>query len=142
MFVKAITYGLSGTMALIGVYFGIISLLSGWNFASDQFFQFWYFIVSLAIGFGIQFGLYVYLKSIVRESDKSGKVIAVSGATSTGAMISCCAHYLANILPILGVAGLASIISQYQIKLFWIGIAFNVAGIVYIARKVIIFRQK
>lgn len=142
MFTKAILYGSSGIMALIGVYFGIISLLSGWDFASDQFFQFWYFIITLATGFGIQLGLYVYLKSIVHESDKSGRVLAVSGTTSTGAMISCCAHYLANILPILGVAGLASIISQYQIKLFWIGIVFNIAGVIYIARKVIIFRQK
>ena len=54
--------------------------------------------------------------------------------TSTGAMI-CCAHYLVNILPILGVTGFVSIISQYQIKLFWIGIVFNIAGIIYIARK-------
>ena len=142
MFLKAITYGLSGIIALIGIYFGIISLLSGWNFALDQFFQFWYFIVSLAIGFGIQLGLYVYLKNIVHRSDESGKILAVSGTTSTGAMISCCAHYLANILSILGITGFVSIVSQYQIELFWIGIAFNIAGIVYIARKVIIFHQK
>lgn len=142
MFVKAIIYGLSGIVALVGLYFGIISLLSGWNFASDQFFQFWYFIVTLATGFGIQLGLYVYLKNIISVSNNSGKILAVSGTTSTGAMISCCAHYLANILPILGVAGFVSIISQYQIKLFWIGIIFNIAGVIYIARKVIIFRQK
>ena len=142
MFLKAITYGLSGIIALIGIYFGIISLLSGWNFALDQFFQFWYFIVSLAIGFGIQLGLYVYLKNIVHKSNESGKILAISGTTSTGAMISCCAHYLVNILPILGVTGFVSIISQYQIKLFWIGIVFNIAGIIYIARKVIKFYQK
>ena len=127
---------------MVGIYFGIISSLSGWNFALDQFFQFWYFIVSLAIGFGIQLGLYVYLKNIVHKSNESGKILAISGTTSTGAMISCCAHYLVNILPILGVTGFVSIISQYQIKLFWIGIVFNIAGIIYIARKVIKFYQK
>lgn len=33
--------------------------------------------------------LYSYLKRVMRHADASGKVVTVSGATSTGAMISC-----------------------------------------------------
>ena len=51
-------------------------------------------------------------------------------------MISCCTHYLANLLPIVGAAGLVTLATQYQIELFWVGLAFNAAGIVYIGSKV------
>ncbi len=107
------------------------------SFTLEQFTKFWYFIVALALGFGIQIGLYTYLKNLVGQHGASGKVVATSGATSTAAMVSCCAHYLANILPIVGVTGFLTIVAQYQIELFWLGLAFNAAGILYIAPKVI-----
>lgn len=141
MIFKAAIYGLIGATALLTVYFSIVSLISGWPFALIQFSQFWYFIVSLAIGFGIQIGLYAYLKTAVYRKNASGGVLAVSGTTSTAAMLSCCAHYLANILPILGVAGVISLINQYQVELFLVGLAFNIFGMVYIGRKVVILHQ-
>jgi Cu+-exporting ATPase len=72
---------------------------------------------------------------VARHTDASGKVVAVSGATSTGAMIACCAHYLANVLPVLGATGFIALVAQYQVQLFWVGLAFNLAGIGYIGRK-------
>jgi Cu+-exporting ATPase len=61
--------------------------------------------------------------------------MAASGTTSTAAMISCCAHYLTNIAPVLGATGLVTFAAQYQIEFFWLGIAFNAAGIAYIGSK-------
>jgi Cu+-exporting ATPase len=141
MFYKPIIFGLTGTTFLLLIYFSIVSLISGWSFALDQFGEFWYFIVSLAIGFGIQIGLYVYLKNAIRRKSGSAGVLAVSGTTSTVAMLSCCAHYLVNILPILGITGVLSLIGQYQTELFWIGLAFNLAGIAFITRKIILFKR-
>ena len=141
MILRPTIYGFVGTAVLLAVYFSVVSLISGWPFALDQFAQFWYFIVSLAVGFGIQIGLYTYLKNAVRQKNGSGGVLAVSGTTSTAAMLSCCAHYLVNILPIIGAAGIISFISQYQVELFWVGLAFNVFGIAYVSRKVIIFHR-
>ena len=128
-------------MAMLGVYFAIVSFISGWSFAVDQFAQFRYFIVALALGFGIQIGLYAYLRSAIYHNASKGAV-AVSGITSTVAMVSCCAHYLANILPIIGIAGVVSIIGQYQVELFWVGLAANAAGIVYITRQIKKLSQK
>src|SRR3990167_11293507 len=124
MIAQSTLYGLVGMTALLAVYFSVVSLISGWPFTLSQFSQFWYFIVSLAIGFGIQIGLYSYLKSAVHQKNASGKVLAVSGTTSTAAMLSCCAHYLVNILPIIGITGIVSLVGQYQIQLFWIGLIF------------------
>jgi Cu+-exporting ATPase len=132
-----VAWGISACGLLLVVYFTVLTLISQWDFARAQFATFWYFLVPLAAGFGTQIGLFSYLRSVTRHGDGTGKVVAVSGGTSTGAMISCCAHYLANILPILGATGVVALVAQYQIGLFWVGIAFNAGGILYIGRKLL-----
>lgn len=131
------------TTSLLLFYFVIVSAISGFKFALSQFGSYWYFLVSLAIGFGVQIGLYFYLKQLVKNSNMtmSDKTVAVTGTTSTLAMISCCAHYLVNIVPILGIAGALSVIATYQIQIFWIGLAFNVFGIIFISNKIIKFKR-
>jgi len=135
--VRPIQFGIGAIVLLLIIYFGVVSLISGVDFAFEQFAKFWYFIVPLALGFGIQVGLYTYLKNLVGQHGVSGKVVAVSGTTSTAAMVSCCAHYLTNILPILGVTGILAVVAEYQVELFWLGLAFNAAGILYVASMVI-----
>ena len=138
---KSIGSGLASALILLAVYFFVLTLVSGWSFAQHQFSAYWYFIISLAGGFGIQMALYQYIKSLVYSGPGLSKVVGVSGTTSTAAMISCCAHYLVNLLPILGIAGFITIISQYQIELFWIGLLFNLAGVLYMANRVIKFTR-
>lgn len=137
---NSIIKGAFASLGLLLVYFTIVSLVSGWNFAQDQFRQFWPFVITLAVGFGIQVGLYSYLKTFIKGA-VGPRIVATTGATSTAAMISCCAHYLVNILPILGAVGIITVISQYQVQLFWVGLAFNFAGIAYMASKVYKFSK-
>jgi Cu+-exporting ATPase len=136
-FVKPMRSGVLAFALLLGAYFIVLTLVSGWEFARTQFAAYWYFVVALAVGFGVQIGLYSYLRRITRHTDASGKVVTVSGATSTGAMISCCAHYLTNVLPVLGATGVVALVAQYQVELFWVGLAFNLAGMFYVGRKAI-----
>src|SRR3989344_4169552 len=139
---KSATRGIIALLALLAVYFLVLTFISGWKFTWEQFTQFWYYILSLASGFGIQFGLYSYLKGIVRQQSSTGQVLATTGAASTGAMLSCCAHYMTNILPILGVTGIITFIGQYQVQFFWIGLFFNLLGIFYIGSKVLKLSQQ
>lgn len=134
--VRPLQFGIGAFVFLLIIYFGVVSLISGMAFALEQFATFWYFILPLALGFGIQVGLYTYLKNLVGQHGASGKVVAVSGTTSTAAMVSCCAHYLTNILPILGVTGILTVVAEYQIELFWLGLAFNAAGLLYVTTMV------
>jgi len=129
--------GLAASVFLLLIYFIITSLISGWEFSLSQFSEFWYFIITLSFGFGVQVGLYTYLKNLSKNVVNTGKMVAISGTTSTLAMISCCSHYLANILPIIGVTGVIIIVSQYQIQLFYIGLLFNILGILYMLNKII-----
>ncbi|OGH25072.1 MAG: hypothetical protein A3B47_03180 [Candidatus Levybacteria bacterium RIFCSPLOWO2_01_FULL_39_24] len=139
---KSIIKGSAAFLILLAVYFLILTLVSGWKFAWEQFSRFWYFIIALALGFGVQFGLYSYLKEIIRQKAKTGRVLAATGVTSTTAMISCCAHYLTNILPILGITGIITFIGQYQVQFFWIGLFFNLLGILYLGNKVLRFSKQ
>ncbi len=138
---KPTLYGILASTILLIVYFAVLTFVSGWNFAQNQFASYWYFIVSLAIGFGIQIGLYQYIKSLVHNGQGMGKVVGVSGTTSTAAMISCCAHYLVNLIPILGVTGIVTFVAQYQVELFWVGLISNLFGIVFISNKIIKFKK-
>ena len=130
-------YGAGASALMLAVYFGVVGLISGMDFALDQFARYWYFILLLASGFGIQVGLYTHLKHLAGRHGASGKMVAVSGTTSTAAMVSCCAHYLVNVLPVLGVTGFLVVVAEYQVELFWVGLAFNAAGITYILSKVV-----
>src|SRR3989338_8865524 len=133
--------GTFGATVLLALYFIIVTAISGWEFAQSQFASFWYYILALATGFGIQVGLYQYLRHAIQRGKGTGKVLAVTGTNSTVAMISCCAHYLANILPALGATGNLALVGQYQIELFWIGLVSNAFGIAYITRKILQYEK-
>jgi P-type Cu+ transporter len=128
-------FGVLAFGVLLAAYFGVLTLVSGWKFTVDQFSEFWYYILPLGAGFGLQVALYMRLRELLHQSKDARTVMAASGTTSTAAMISCCAHYLANIAPVLGATGLVTFAAQYQVEFFWVGLAFNAAGIAYIGNK-------
>ena len=133
--VRPLLFGALASAAMLSIYFGVLGSLSGWDFTLAEFARFWYFVVPLALGFGVQIGLYTHLKQRLAHHH-AGKVVATTGATSTVAMISCCSHYLASILPVIGATGLVMLVAEYQVELFWVGLAFNAAGIVFIAHRI------
>ena len=128
--------GLIASAGMLGVYFAVLTLVSGWRFAVEQFGEWRWFVLALAIGFGVQVGLLVYLR-LTALAASAGKVVTTTGATSAIAMVSCCVHYLANFLPVLAVGGLVSFVDRYQVELFWFGIASNLAGVVYLGSRVL-----
>ena len=132
--------GFLAASLLLIFYFATVTLISGWDFNKSQFAKYWYFILSLALGFGIQVALYFYLRDISRQNI-STKVLATTGTTSAAAMVSCCSHYLVNILPIVGISGFVTLVVQYQIQLFWFGLIANLAGVLYVTNRVVKFTK-
>ena len=51
-------------------------------------------------------------------------------------MLACCAHHLADVLPIVGVAGAAVFLNTYKTPLLWFSIAMNLAGVAYLLWKI------
>lgn len=133
----SITWSLGAFGAMLLLYFGILGAISGGSFAISEFAKFWYYVVPLAAGFGVQVGLYARLREVVTAGGASKGVVAASGSVSGAAMVSCCAHYLANIVPVLGASGLVTFAARYQVEFFWIGLLFNAAGIAFVANRLV-----
>jgi Cu+-exporting ATPase len=134
---RPVRFGGLAFAALLAIYVVALTLVSGWTFTAEQIAEFWMYIVPLAAGFGLQVALFVRLREVVSRASEAGAVVAASGTTSTAAMVSCCAHYLANAAPVLGASGLVAFAAQFQVELFWAGLAFNAAGIAYVGTKLV-----
>ena len=134
-FARPTGFGALAFGVLLAAYFAALTAVSGWSFTVNQFSEFWFYIVPLAAGFGIQVALFMRLRQVVSRAKESGTVVAASGTTSTLAMVSCCAHYLTNVAPVLGATGLVAFAAQFQVELFWVGLAFNLAGIGFVGNK-------
>jgi Cu+-exporting ATPase len=111
--------------------------VSGWPFTLDQLATYGHYIVALAAGFGLQIGLYTRLKQVVAGVGADRTVVAASGTTSGAAMVSCCAHYLTNLLPVVGASGLVAVVAQYQVQLFWLGLGASAAGTAFVATRLV-----
>lgn len=124
---KPIILGFGASLLLLGFYFLFLSLANSFSHAAGQFSQLWYWILILILGFGLQVGLFVF----IREKQKivSGKTLAASGGISTGAMIACCLHHLTDVLPLMGLAAAAVFLTRYQLFFIIVGILSNLVGI-------------
>lgn len=128
---KPIIIGISGTIGLMIIYFGILTWANSFTHALEQLMIMWYWFLLLSIGFGIQLGLYSYVK-LVKKSNMAGATaeITATGGVTTGSMIACCAHHIADLLPLIGLSAAAVFLVQYQIPFILLGICSNIIGII------------
>ena len=136
---RPVTLGLLAALGLLTFYLGIITLAQGWEHALGQLADDRWFVGAIALGFGTQVGLFTYLRGLHAYAAAGG--VAASTGTSTAAMLACCAHHLADILPIVGLSGAAIFLNAYKTPLLWLGIVMNFAGIIYLLRKIYQQRQ-
>ena len=127
---KHIFIGLGAAILLLLVYVGIIVLAEGLEHALSQTFELWYWVVALAGGFGIQAGLFSFIRQGMRERRAATTAsVSASGGISAGSMVACCAHHLSDVLPLLGLAGLAAFLADYQLYFIIAGVLSNIVGI-------------
>ncbi len=127
---RHILVGLGAAVSLIIIYLGIITWAQDWSHALEQTAELWYWVLALAGGFGIQAGLFSFIRQgiRVRRAAATGSVTA-SGTVSAGSMAACCAHHLSDVLPLLGLSGLATFLVNYQFFFIIVGVLSNVVGI-------------
>lgn len=126
--------GLLGGLGLLIFYLGLITLAQGWPHAFQQLGDDRWFILPLITGFAAQVGLFVYLRQLHARAHTLP--VAASTATSTVAMLACCAHHLADILPVIGLSGAALFLSEFKTPFLIAGIVMNLGGIGYLLFKI------
>jgi hypothetical protein len=136
--------GLAGALFLAMLYLGIVSLAESPQHAVDLFWQDRLIVVPIILGFGVQMALYVILKKRlflpVTHTGPSGTLAGASGATSTLAMVACCAHHVTDVLPILGLTAAATFLAEYRILFMLVGLSMTLLGIAVML--VILLRER
>ena len=136
--------GVSGALALIGLYLGIISVAQGPQHALEQLAQDQLWVGLVALGFGTQVGLYAYLRLVVQALKLAGAtaLTGVGTGTSTLGMIACCAHHVTDFAPLgalagaTGLSGAVTFLSEWKIPLILFGLIVNAVGIAVTLRTI------
>jgi hypothetical protein len=133
--------GLLGALALVGLYLGIVSWAQGADHALELLWTDRLFVGLISAGFGTQVGLFTYLRLLQRAMARESVALAGAGtATSSISMVACCAHHLADVLPLVGLSGLAVFLVEFRTPLMVLGITTNVAGIAVMLRQLMRIR--
>ena len=128
-------FGTIASFAIVGIYLGMNTLTADWYFARVQFNEYRWWIVALAFGLGVQVTLYSLLRAQFKKNRMRAakSSMAASGGVSAAAMIACCSHYLATVLPALSLPFLSAAavakLEQYQPYFFLAGILSCIVGI-------------
>jgi len=135
--------GLVGMVALMAVYLGIVSLAESPQRAVELFWEDKAFVIPIMLGFGTQVGLYTLLKKglyLPVSVPAGGAATATSGGISTMAMVACCAHRVADVLPLVGLSAVAAFLANWKIPFLIVGLISNLIGIAVMLR--VIFKAR
>jgi hypothetical protein len=136
--------GLAGALLLTGLYFAIVSLAESPAHAAQLFWEDRAIVLPIILGFGVQVALYTVLKKRlfvpVAETGPSGALTGASGGMSAAAMVACCAHHAADVLPLVGLTAAATLLAEYRIPFMLVGLGTTIAGIAVML--VILFRER
>jgi len=125
--------GLAGSTFLTGLYLSLVSWAESFQHALEYLWQDRWIVFPIILGFGLQVALYFILKKRlfipVDSSVPSGVMTGTSGVTSTIAMTACCAHHVADVLPILGLTAAATFLAEYRTAFMLVGLGTTLVGI-------------
>jgi hypothetical protein len=136
--------GLAGVVVLSAIYLGIVSWAESPAHAVELFWQDRLIVIPIVLGFGVQAALYTILKKRlfvpVATTGPSGALMGSGGATSTLAMVACCAHHVTDVLPILGLTAAAAFLAEYRTAFMLVGLGTTLLGIAIMC--FILFRER
>ena len=111
---SAVRWGVATVMAMLGLYVGVLLATSGAGHLRTQWTTFWWLLIPLWLLGGIQVSL---ISSMPRRHGRRIRGAAMSTSSTAAGMLACCAHHAAELLPIIGVAGLASALVAWQVRI-------------------------
>ena len=123
--IKPAHAGILSSSALFIFYLAITVAGGSVEHAIWQIKEYWYLLIPLIAGFGIQ----TYLYSTLKMRLKSQKSLAVSGGISAGSMVACCSHHVTDLIPFLGITALSTSLTRYIPLFLLFGVLSNLIGI-------------
>ena len=143
--VLPLSAGVIAMVALMAVYLGIVSLAESPARAVELFWEDKLLVVPIMLGFGTQVGLYTLLKKglyLPLHGAAGGTTTAASGGISTMAMVACCAHRVADVLPLVGLTAAATFLANWKVPFLIVGLISNLIGIAVMVRVIYQARRR
>lgn len=131
---RPIVMGFVATAGLMAFYVVVVRVGSGsaehlWSLMAEDA----WFVAAITTGFGIQIGLFTHLRRAMKAAH--GRMSTAVAATGTGgstvAMVACCAHHLADIMPLAGMTAASLLLSEYKRPLMTVGLVATAIGILW-----------
>lgn len=132
---RSVTWGVAAAAAIAAFYVAVLTASAGWRHLGDTLARDWWLVLPLTVGFGVQVAVLVEVR---RRHKAAHGVTAVAGAgagTSAVGMVACCAHHVADLVPLIGLSGAATFLTAQQRTLMWVAVAFTTAGVVLAIRQ-------
>ncbi len=137
----------AGTLAagaMFGMYVLILTAFQDFAHAMRQAGQDWLWVGLVALGFGAQIGLYVYLSLRVSAAKATGATVTTGAGTGTSTlgMVACCAHHLIDLAPLVALTGASSLsgaiafLNEWKYAFIALGLIVNAIGIVITVRTI------
>jgi len=133
---RSVRHGVIAAASMLLFYVGVVRIASGsWAHLVDQVRLDWYYLAAIIAGFGTQVALVSELRRRHRLGRRSAAAGGVGAGASTVGMIACCAHHLADVLPIIGAASAAGFLTNHRVAFMLTGIAINLTAVGFAARQ-------
>jgi hypothetical protein len=133
--------GALAASALVALYLSLITLAQGPDHAIYQLRADFPFVGAVALGFGIQVGLFAELRATHSRSRRSGAMTAASAGAGGAAMLACCAHHLVDVLPLVGLSAATVFLNDYRAQLVALSLGMNALGIALMCRQLVAARR-
>ena len=134
---------LLGSFLMVGVYFGILTWAQGWEDAQSIFWTNRWYVIPIWSAFGVQAAFYSILRFRLfvptTSTGHTGAMMGTSGGTSVTAMVACCLHHIADVLPVLGLSAAATFLTRDQRPFMLIGLGMTILGIIVML--VVLYRE-
>lgn len=131
----AIAASALGALALATLYLGFVAWAEDPQHALALLWDDRLYVGLITAGFGTQVGLFTYLRLVRRALARDSVALTGAGtATSSVSMVACCAHHLTDVVPIVGLSGLAVFLVEVRTPLMMLGLVTNAVGIVVMLR--------
>jgi hypothetical protein len=131
---RSVTWGAAAAAALATFYVAVLAGSAGWTHLGDTLGRDWWLVLPLTVGFGIQVAILVEVRRRHRAAHRVTAVAGAGAGTSAVGMVACCAHHLADLVPLVGLSGAATFLTAQQRTLMWAAVAMTAAG-VFLASK-------
>jgi hypothetical protein len=134
--IRSYLWGVSGSVFLLSIYFATLTLSNSLVHAIEELKVLGVWITLLTVGFGVQTGLFTYVRGSLKARSKAqaNASMAAAGGMSATSMVACCLHHITDILPIIGVSAASLFLIKYQSFFLAIGVASNLVGITVMLR--------